>query len=104
MRSVNESVLNLIGLATKAGKTVTGSAACEVSIKSAKSKLVIIAKDTSDNTRIPVRKLCEYKNLLIREFATKEELGKHTGKDIRAVVVIIDEGFAKRIIELIDTE
>lgn len=102
MRSAADSILGLIGLATKARKTATGNEACELAIKCAKSKLVILAKDTSENTKNPIIRMCENNNVAIREFATKENLGKYTGKPIRAVVAITDNGFANRIIELID--
>jgi len=38
----------------------------------------------------------------IRIFGKKELLGKFIGKDIRSVIAVLDRGFAKRTIELID--
>lgn len=102
MRSAGDSILGMIGLATKARKTATGSEACEIAIRSAKAKLVIVAKNASENTKNPVIRMCGNNNVAIREFSTKESLGKFTGKPIRAVVAITDSGFANRIIELID--
>jgi len=103
MRSASDSVLGLIGLATKAGKTITGSEGCELAIRNAKASLVILATDTSENTRKPIIRLCGYHDMPMREFASKEELGRYTGKLIRAIVVITDPGFAKKILELIDS-
>ena len=102
MRSAEDSVLGMIGLATKARKTATGSEACELAIKSMKAKLVILAKNASENTKNPVIRMCGNNNVAIREFSTKESLGKYTGKPVRAVVAITDSGFANRIMELID--
>lgn len=102
MRSATDSILGLIGLATKARKTITGSEACELAIKSGKANLVILAIDASENTKKPIIRSCEYNETDIREFANKEDLGRYTGKSIRAIVVITDPGFAKRMIELID--
>ena len=102
MRSGGDAVLGMIGLATKAGKTATGNEACDLAVKSAKAKLVIIAQDASENTKKPVIRSCENNNVAIKEFSTKESLGKFTGKPVRAVVAITDSGFANRIIELID--
>jgi ribosomal protein L7Ae-like RNA K-turn-binding protein len=102
MRNAEDSVLGMIGLATKARKTASGSEACEIAVRSAKAKLVIVAKNTSENTKNPLIRICGNNNVAIREFSSKESLGKYTGKPIRAVVAITDNGFANRIIELID--
>jgi ribosomal protein L7Ae-like RNA K-turn-binding protein len=102
MRSEKESILGLIGLSQKAGKTAAGSNPCELAIKTGKAELVIMAEDTSAKTKEPIAKLCGYHDVPIREFATKEELGRFTGKPIRAALAITDSGLAKRILELID--
>ena len=46
-----QKVLNLIGLATKAGKTASGEFMTEKSVKSGKAFLVIVSEEASDNTR-----------------------------------------------------
>lgn len=102
MKDRTDSILGLIGLATKAGKTAAGEAACELAIKMEKTKLVILAKDASDNTKKPIIRLCGYHGTAVREFTTKEMLGRFTGKALRATVGITDPGFAARILELID--
>ena len=47
----NNRVLSLIGLATKAGKTVSGEFSTEKSVKTGKGLLVIVAEDASENTK-----------------------------------------------------
>ena len=47
----NNRVLSLIGLATKAGKTVSGEFSTEKSVKTGKGLLVIVAEDASENKR-----------------------------------------------------
>ena len=102
MKNKADLALGLIGLATKAGKTITGAQACETAIKNEKADLVILASDASENTKIPIIKLCRYKEIILRVFTDKENLGKHTGSQIRAIVIINDKGLANRILELID--
>lgn len=41
--------LSLIGLATKAGRTVSGEFCTEKEVKSGRASLVIVADDASDN-------------------------------------------------------
>lgn len=102
MKSKTVQALGLIGLATKAGKTITGAQGCENAIKNDKAELVILAADASENTKIPIIRLCRYKEIILREFADKESLGKYTGSEYRAIIVINDKGLANRILELID--
>lgn len=102
MKSKGDLALGLIGLATKAGKTITGAQACEAAIKNDKAGLVLLAADASDNTKIPITRLCGYKGIKLREFADKENLGKYTGSQFRAIIIIKDAGFAEKILELID--
>lgn len=93
----NSKVSSLIGLATKAGKTVSGEFMTEKSVKEGKAYLVMIAEDASDNTKKKFRNMCEFYQVPICFFSEKESLGHAMGKEIRASLAILDEGFAKAI-------
>ena len=95
----NDKVLSLIGLATRAGAVSSGEFAVEKSVKSKHAKLVIIAGDASDNTKKMFKDMCRFYHIPIRIYGTKEELGHWTGKAYRASICILDEGFAKSVIE-----
>ena len=92
---MNSKVLNLIGLATRAGKVITGIELCEKALKQRKAKLVVLTKETSDSTT----KIFEKSSVPLVFVESKEMLGKYTGKDIRSVAVIVDEGFARAILK-----
>ncbi|BAL61920.1 ribosomal protein L7A family [Melissococcus plutonius DAT561] len=47
----DQKILNLLGLATKAGKIVTGEELTIKDIRNQKTALVFIAKDASKNTK-----------------------------------------------------
>ena len=51
MSDSRKRVLNLIGLATKAGKTVSGEFSTERAVKSGKANMVVVSEEASDNTR-----------------------------------------------------
>jgi ribosomal protein L7Ae-like RNA K-turn-binding protein len=87
----------MIGLAQKAGKVVSGEDGSARDIKTGKSMLVVIAKDSSGNTKKQFKNMCVHRNIPFIEFGTKEQLGKFVGKDYRAVLSIRDSGFAKSI-------
>lgn len=95
----NKKVLNLIGLATKAQKTVSGEFSTEKAVKSLKARLVIVSEEASDNTRKMFTNMCTYYKVPIYFFGNKEELGHAMGKEIRASLAILDDGFAKAIVK-----
>ena len=97
-------VLSLIGLATKAGKTVSGEFCTEKEVKSGKASLVIVADDASDNTKKKFRNMCDFYHVPICFYRDKDTLGHAMGKQFRASLAILDQGFAKGIRESMDAE
>ena len=77
----SKKILNLLGLATKAGKIASGEFAAEKAVKSGKAHLVIVSEEASDNTR------------------KKEELGHAMGKEMRASLALLDAGFSKALVK-----
>ena len=85
----------LIGLATRAGKVITGVELCEKAVKTNKAKLIVLTKETSDNSV----KVFANSGIEIIYVDTKEILGKCTGKDTRSVAVITDENFSTAVLK-----
>ena len=94
-----QKVLNMIGLATKAGKTVSGEFSTEKAVKTGKAWLVIVSEEASDNTRKMFTNMCTYYHVPVCFFGEKEELGHSMGKEFRASLAITDEGFAKTLVK-----
>ena len=46
-----QKAMNLIGLATKAGKAVSGEFSTEKAVKTGKARLVVVSEEASDNTK-----------------------------------------------------
>ena len=99
----NNRVLSLIGLATKAGKTVSGEFSTEKSVKTGKGLLVIVAEDASENTKKKFRNMCSFYEVPIFFFSDKESLGRAMGKEYRACLAVQDENFAKAIVRAIES-
>ena len=99
---MSNKIYSFLGLATRAGKVLSGEETCERAIRSGKAYLVIVSEDASENTKKKFRDMCTYRKVQLRVFGQKEFLGRYTGKEIRAVVVITEEGFGKRLIELMN--
>lgn len=93
---------SLLGLCTRAGRLVSGEFAAESSVKDGSAWLVIVAKDASDNTKKLFKDKCSFYEVPCYEYGTKESLGHCIGKEIRASIAILDEGFAKSIIKQLE--
>lgn len=94
---MSDPILQMIGLSKKAGKCVSGEFKAEETIKKCQACLVIVAEDASDNTKKHFGDMCRYRDIPMCIYATKQELGKFTGKESRAVAGITDSGFARKI-------
>lgn len=95
-------ILSLVSLAQKAGKVTSGEFSVEKSVKTGKSFLVLVADDSSDNTKKMFSNMCEYYEVPIYFLSDKENLGHFIGKEFRASVSINDEGFANSIKKQLD--
>lgn len=98
-RLKNNKVLSLIGLATKAGKIVSGEFSTEKSVKTGKGFLVLVAEDASENTKKKFRNMCGFYEVPIYFLSDKATLGKMNGKEFRASLAVQDENFAKAIMK-----
>lgn len=96
-KKISNKILSLCGLATKAGKVVSGEFSTEKAVKQKNAFLVIVADDASDNTKKEFRDMCSYYHVPVYFFSEKEELGHAIGKEFRASLAILDEGFANNI-------
>lgn len=97
-------ILSLISLATKAGKTVSGEFCTEKEIKSGRAAAVIVAGDASDNTKKKFKNMCDFYEVPIYFYADKDTLGHAMGKEFRASLAVLDEGFAKGMKKHMDTQ
>lgn len=94
-------VLSLVGLATKAGRTVSGEFSTEKAVKSGNAALVIVAGDASDNTKKKFKNMCDFYSVPIYFYEDKDTLGRAMGKEFRASLAVTDAGFAEGIIKKI---
>ena len=93
-----------MGIATKAGKTVSGEFSVERAVKDGKAVLVVVAEEASDNTKKMFTNMCKYYNVPLYIYGTKDELGKAMGKLMRASMAITDEGLGKALEKQIKSE
>lgn len=101
---MNPKIASLLGLCYRARRLTAGEFACENEIKKGRVKLILIAEDASNNTLKKFTNSASYNKIEFRIVGTKESLGKAIGKEERAVAVVSDEGFYKKLIELLEND
>ena len=80
---------------------VCGSDVCIENIKKRKAKLVIVSEDASQNTKDKIANITKQNNITLIYFGEKEFLSKSVGKVDKAIYAILDDGFSKKILELL---
>lgn len=99
-----DKALSLIGLATKAGRTVSGEFSTEKAVKGGRASLVVVAGNASENTKKKFRNMCEFYGVPIYFYKDKDTLGNAMGKEFRASLAVLDEGFANGIRKAMETD
>ena len=97
MSKADKKLLSLLGLATKAGKTASGEFQTETAVKEGTAYLVLVAEDASENTKKLFHDKGSFYRVPVYEIGTKEELGAAIGKEYRASIAVLEEGFAKAV-------
>lgn len=99
-----QDILKFLGLAQRASKVISGNDQLLEEVARGKVKLLIIAEDVSKNTLAKfLGAVTKFnKEIPAFRFADKYSLGNAIGKPDRALIGIIDEGFAKKLEVMLD--
>lgn len=89
--------MSMIGLCYKSGCLKHGEFQVNEAIQRKKAKLVIIAEDASENTKIKTRAVADKHKMNVLEYADKYTLGRIIGKEERSLLAVCDSGFADKI-------
>lgn len=92
-----DKILALIGLATKAGKTVSGEFSTEKAVKTGTARVVVVSEESSANTKKRFQNMCTCYEVPIYFYGAKEALGSVCGKEFRASLAVTDAGLADAI-------
>ena len=66
-------------------------------VKAGKARLEIVATDASDGSKKRYNDMCTFYRVPLYFYGTKETLGHCIGKEMRASVAVMEDGFAKGI-------
>ncbi|MBQ8795304.1 MAG: ribosomal L7Ae/L30e/S12e/Gadd45 family protein [Clostridia bacterium] len=96
---MNDRLLSFLGLCRRAGKMKIGCDTVIESVEEGNACLVLMARDISENTKKKVTSALNSTDCEILNYS-KDELSFSLGKTC-AVLAVEDEGFAKKLKELI---
>lgn len=88
-----QQVLNLLGLARRAGKLVAGEDTVLRMLKQKKLKIVFVASDASPKQLDNFNKKCFYYKTNINNIFTCDELSNAIGKPMCKFLGVTDQGF-----------
>ncbi len=94
---------SFLGLANRARKIISGEELVLKEVRSGKAKLVLLSEDASVNTTKRITDKTTYYNVPMRKVENRQQLGHAIGRDERVVVAVLDEGFAKKLRSMLDT-
>ncbi|XJZ28537.1 YlxQ family RNA-binding protein [Bacillota bacterium Lsc_1132] len=97
-----EQWMLLLGLANRARKIISGEELALKEIRNGKAKLVLLSADASSNTAKKITDKCKSYNVPLKVVENRHLLGQAIGKEARVVVAIMDNGFAKKMVTLLD--
>lgn len=94
-------ILQLLGLAMRAGKVISGEELVIQEIRSGRAQLVFLSTDAARNVEKKVTDKCSYYNVPLYRYGTRRELGAAIGKEERVVIAILDKGFTRSFQKLL---
>ena len=98
---MQNKILNLLGLAQRAGKLTIGYDAVHQALLKHQVNILVIASDTSVNTSDKIMSVSKHdKNILVINEFSAAELKKALGKEIK-ILAINDIGFSQAIKKLV---
>jgi ribosomal protein L7Ae-like RNA K-turn-binding protein len=94
--------MSLLGLANRAGKVISGEELTVKQIRGGNAKLILLSADASRNTAKKITDKCNSYEVPLKIVENRHLLGQAIGKEARVVVAVMDDGFAKKMVTLLD--
>ena len=103
MAITNEQrITNLLSMAQRAGRIVSGAFAVEQAVKKKQAVLVLLAGDAAEESKKNFIALTDKFAIPYVYCLDRETLGACLGKEFRAVAALVDDGFAKKLRQLME--
>ena len=99
---MNKKIFSMLGLAMRAGMVCSGEFSVLEAVKKRKAFLLLIATDTSENSRKRLEDKASYRHIPCFRAGSKEELGRAIGQSERSAAAVLDAGFANKIRQMLE--
>lgn len=96
-----DKLINLLGLAQRAGRLITGEEQVLQAIRKNKVQLVFLAKDAGPNLQKKITDKSNYYKIEVSTVFTTLELSTAVGRP-RKVIAVADTGFSKKMRTLME--
>lgn len=100
-RSPGRAILNLLGLASRAGGIITGIDSVRKAAREDRVFRVILAEDAAPGQRQKLTPLLDARQVPFHTLFTRYELGAAVGRGAVSAIGITDSNFARRAGELV---
>lgn len=97
----NQAILNLLGIARRAGELSSGEETVLKAIRNQDAKFVFIAQDTGDSSSKKFQDKCQFYHIEYDKTFNKQQLNQATGQK-RTVYAVTQLGFARKFKELLN--
>ncbi len=97
-----QKVLNLLGLAMRARKVITGTDTVLKQVRARQVVLVFVANDCAENTRKRFNDKCRSYDISLSQVFNELEISTAIGQK-RSVIAVTDKGFGRKMLELLST-
>ncbi|WP_295746500.1 YlxQ-related RNA-binding protein [uncultured Limosilactobacillus sp.] len=101
MKSSCQQVLQLLGLAKRAGQLTSGEPSVVKAIRNDEARLVVLASDAGAATAKKVTDKCHYYQVALTTAFTANEISAAVGAQ-RKVLAVTQSGFAKKMTSLLN--
>ena len=95
-----DAVLNLLGLARRAGRLAVGEETVAATVRAGDARLLILTEDASEHL---VRRAAHFGKPVLRLTCSKLQLGPALGKSTCAIAAVTDPGLAASVAEKLGT-
>ena len=97
-----QRIMNLLSMAQRARRIVSGAFAVEQALKAGRADLLIMAEDTAEESRKKFLTLADKYKVPYLEALDRDMLGSCLGKDYHAAAALTDAGFAAQLKKLME--
>ncbi|WP_066364953.1 YlxQ family RNA-binding protein [Neobacillus fumarioli] len=94
--------MSLLGIANRAGKVISGEELTVKQIRRGNVKLILLSADASRNTAKKITDKCNSYEVPLKIVENRHLLGQAIGKEARVVAAVMDDGFANKLVTLLD--